>query len=198
MKEQSYHHGNLKQTLIETGIEMINRDGMNQLSLRKLAMECHVSHAAPYNHFQNKEELIQAIKDHITADFSTYLSECIHKYETSNQLLVELGVQYITYFLKHKQYYRFLFAYFNFHVIISERDIVCDDFSVFSLYRDTAINYMKQHNIPEAYHMYNVLATWAIVEGMTSIMVSDHTVCTIDQEQLIRTILTKNMKLANQ
>lgn len=194
--DQTYHHGNLKHELIEKGIEMINRDGLHQLSLRKLAMECHVSHAAPYNHFKNKEELIQAIKDHITEDFSTYLTACMKEHEASNQLLVELGVQYIMYFLHHKQYYRFLFSYFNFHVVISKQDITCDDFSVFSLYRDQAILFMKCHGIPARTYVQNILATWAIVEGLTSIMVSDHTSCEVDQEELIRMILTNNMSLS--
>lgn len=195
MEETSYHHGHLKQALIEAGIEMINQEGIAQLSLRKLAVKCKVSHAAPYNHFKDKEDLIQSIKLHISSDFSAYLEDIIKKEENNPDILVELGVQYILYFLAHKQYYRFLFSYFNFHVIIEEADIRCDDFTAFALYRETAIMYMKKAGVPQVQYATNILATWAIVEGLTSILVSDHTVCKVDTEVLIRKVLKEKIRL---
>ena len=54
----SYHHGNLRQALIDAGIKIINEQGEDALSLRKAAALCEVSHAAPYAHFKDKEELI--------------------------------------------------------------------------------------------------------------------------------------------
>ena len=55
MKEyrKDYHHGNLRKELIEKGIKMINDTSEEKLSLRKLAVECGVSNAAPYTHFKN-------------------------------------------------------------------------------------------------------------------------------------------------
>lgn len=197
MKEQTYHHGNLRQALIEAGIEMINREGLEHLSLRKLASKCEVSHAAPYNHFKDKEDLIQAIKDHITKDFSSYLENVIQKWKNEDSLLVELGVQYILYFIAHKHYYRFLFSYFNFHVMITENDISCDDFAVFSLYRETAIHYMQMQGLEKEEFRNNILVTWAIVEGLTSILVSDHTVCKVDTERMIREVLEKKIRLTS-
>ena len=51
----SYHHGNLRQALIDAGIKIINESGEESLSLRKVAAECNVSHAAPYAHFNSKD-----------------------------------------------------------------------------------------------------------------------------------------------
>ena len=62
----SYHHGNLRQALIDAGIKLINENGEENLSLRKVAAACDVSHAAPYAHFKDKEELIDAIKENVT------------------------------------------------------------------------------------------------------------------------------------
>ena len=55
MKEKAYHHGNLKNELIEKGLEYIDRYGVESLSMRELARAAGVSSAAPYAHFQNKE-----------------------------------------------------------------------------------------------------------------------------------------------
>ena len=40
MKEKTYHHENLKKELIEAGIEMMNEEGEDALSLRKIAARC--------------------------------------------------------------------------------------------------------------------------------------------------------------
>ena len=73
MEKKPYHHKNLKNDLIEKGIELVNKNGINQLSLRKVAQACGVSHAAPYSHFSNKEELLQEMQLHITKSLQRYL-----------------------------------------------------------------------------------------------------------------------------
>ena len=61
MTDKSYHHGDLKNALIQAGIELLARDGVHALSLRKVAARAGVSHAAPYSHFADKQGLIAAI-----------------------------------------------------------------------------------------------------------------------------------------
>ncbi|MCA9974251.1 MAG: TetR/AcrR family transcriptional regulator, partial [Anaerolineales bacterium] len=60
-KKNSYHHGDLKNALIKAGIEILAKDGVGGLSLRKVAQRAGVSHAAPYAHFADKQALIAAI-----------------------------------------------------------------------------------------------------------------------------------------
>lgn len=52
---------NMRQLLIEAGIEEINRVGVSEFSVRRVAQECGVSCAAPYKHFKDKREFIAAI-----------------------------------------------------------------------------------------------------------------------------------------
>jgi len=56
-----YHHGDLKNALIRTGVEILAREGISALSLRKVARRAGVSHSAPYAHFKDKQALITAI-----------------------------------------------------------------------------------------------------------------------------------------
>ena len=58
---KQYHHGDLKNALIEAGIQILSQDGLHALSLRKVAQKAGVSHAAPYAHFPDKQALIAAI-----------------------------------------------------------------------------------------------------------------------------------------
>jgi AcrR family transcriptional regulator len=60
-RKKSYHHGDLKNALIKAGVEILSKEGVGSLSLRKVAKEAGVSHAAPYAHFSDKQALIAAI-----------------------------------------------------------------------------------------------------------------------------------------
>ncbi len=59
--KKSYHHGDLKNALIKAGADVLSKEGVSALSLRKVAQKAGVSHAAPYAHFADKQALIAAI-----------------------------------------------------------------------------------------------------------------------------------------
>ena len=62
LKDNSnYHHGNLRQTLLTAATEMIAENGIESLSLRKLADKVGVSRTAAYHYFQDKNDLLCAI-----------------------------------------------------------------------------------------------------------------------------------------
>ncbi|MDG2047941.1 MAG: TetR/AcrR family transcriptional regulator [Halioglobus sp.] len=56
-----YHHGNLREALLDTAIEQLHEGGMENLSLRALARAVGVSQAAPYRHFEDKSKLLAAM-----------------------------------------------------------------------------------------------------------------------------------------
>ncbi|WP_176440838.1 TetR/AcrR family transcriptional regulator [Oceanicola sp. 22II-s10i] len=58
---KSYHHGNLKQALVDAGLAILEAEGLGALSLRACAERVGVSHTAPKNHFGNVTGLLTAI-----------------------------------------------------------------------------------------------------------------------------------------
>jgi len=56
-----YHHGNLRQALLDAALAAIREDGVAELSLRDVARRAGVSHAAPAHHFGDKAGLLTAI-----------------------------------------------------------------------------------------------------------------------------------------
>jgi AcrR family transcriptional regulator len=60
-KRKSYHHGNLRETLLQAAIQLIGEVGPGGFTLREVARRAGVSHNAPYRHFQDKEELLAAV-----------------------------------------------------------------------------------------------------------------------------------------
>ena len=97
---------NLREDLIRAGIEEINKYGAAGFSFRRVATACGVSTAAPYKHFKDKSEFINAIIDHVNdiwADTQDLiLAECS---DDPREQIVAVTVGYIR-FLMEKPYYR--------------------------------------------------------------------------------------------
>lgn len=58
-----YHHGNLRQSLLDSSLQLLCDEGLEALSLRRLAERCGVSRAAPYHHFADKQALLAAVAE---------------------------------------------------------------------------------------------------------------------------------------
>ena len=54
----SYHHGALREALLDTAERVLERDGLSGLTLRAVAREAGVSHAAPTHHFGDLTGLV--------------------------------------------------------------------------------------------------------------------------------------------
>lgn len=61
MTDQPYHHGKLREALVARAREVIEEAGVEGLSLRQLARDLGVSHAAPGKHFRDKQALLDAL-----------------------------------------------------------------------------------------------------------------------------------------
>lgn len=56
-----YHHGDLRTALLEHAERTVAEDGVDALSLRELARDIGVSHAAPRRHFRDRNDLLDAL-----------------------------------------------------------------------------------------------------------------------------------------
>jgi len=55
---KSYHHGDLRNALLEAARNILESGGVAEVSLRAVARKAGVSHAAPYRHFPNHEAML--------------------------------------------------------------------------------------------------------------------------------------------
>ncbi|MFD1196178.1 TetR/AcrR family transcriptional regulator [Seohaeicola saemankumensis] len=58
MRKQGYHHGNLRQALVDAALELITRQGPTGFTLSEAAKQAGVTPAAVYRHFEGREDLI--------------------------------------------------------------------------------------------------------------------------------------------
>ncbi|WP_305787798.1 TetR/AcrR family transcriptional regulator [Symbioplanes lichenis] len=74
MERATYHHGDLAAALLAAGLELLEAEGADRLSLRALARAAGVSPNAPYRHYADKEDLLAALAAHGYADVRARLA----------------------------------------------------------------------------------------------------------------------------
>lgn len=110
MEKQGYHHGDLKAQLIQKGIEILNDEGYEGFSLRKVARECGVSQTAPYRHFKDKNAMVSEIVKYALGRFNESLADAVAKHpDNTGDQIKEMGVAYVRFFIENPQYMRLLF-----------------------------------------------------------------------------------------
>jgi AcrR family transcriptional regulator len=115
VKRQSYHHGDLRQALINAAVELLTEDGIHHLSLRQVARRVGVSHAAPYRHFEDKDELLAVVAEEGFKAFTEYLQTAVNEApEDPIQQFLGCGCAYVRYALEHPTHYRLMFSEFPF------------------------------------------------------------------------------------
>ena len=168
--EKKYHHGDLKIQLIKTGLHMIQEDGTNKLSLRRLAQMCNVSEAAPYSHFKNKEELLIAIQEYVTEQLLTCLKDAYKRTEQNNSpiAILNMGKAYVRFFIKYPEYYTFLFTGPYLKIDLSMEDET-NAFEPFQYYKEKAYVIYQREGFSEERIKYGIIAMWAKVHGIAAI-----------------------------
>ena len=183
----TYHHGNLREALIEAGIRIINENGEDTLSLRKVASACDVSHAAPYAHFKDKDELIEAIKKSVTEQLMGELEEAVNAAASSEIAIVSMGKRYVSFFRSHPDYYKFLFGRQNIiaHLKIDEK--TDDDYPPFVLLKITYLKYLKEYGIKKNRKEQEVelLKIWASAHGLAAIACMSGVIPSFDWDKML-------------
>lgn len=173
MEKSTYHHGNLRNELIEKAIAVVNAEGEQGLSIRKVAGACGVSYAAPYAHFESKEQLLAACREHVSNRFADYLSNSIvDKDRTNPETLNVLGNAYIEFFKQHPVYYSFIFNNKDTCKMILTLDEVKDNYPPFEVFRKVCFALTESHGLTKRQGLARLIKCWSVVHGATALIIS--------------------------
>jgi len=164
-----YHREGLKNLLIEKGIEIVNTDGVQSFSLRKAAAACKVSHAAPYSHFRNKEELLNAMQLHITERFSKTLEAAVTENKKPAALLKKLGIAYVSFFIDNPAYFQFLYSSSDIKVDLTLSIPDEENYKPYILYKNSILSLLKQTKVPKKKQNDILITIWAFIHGLTAL-----------------------------
>ena len=104
-----YHHGDLRAALLSAAAAWLDEHGAETLTLRELARAAGVSHAAPYHHFANREELMAGVAEHAFVRLGDALAAAAGAANPVHALM-DIGEAYVREAIAHPAQFRLMFG----------------------------------------------------------------------------------------
>lgn len=100
MSRKTYHHGSLREALLDSALTILREHPADAVGLREVARNTGVSTAAPYRHFESREALLAALAKRGFRELQSRLQSVID--ECGPGALAELGREYVTFALENR------------------------------------------------------------------------------------------------
>ena len=178
-KKKSYHHGDLKNALIEAGADILSKEGVSALSLRKVAQKAGVSHAAPYAHFADKQALIAAISTEGYKQLYEQIAQVAEQYRSEPlRRLVESSWSYVQFALDEPDHFKVTLS----GMIEKEQDypaFVETARQTFSLVVDIVAQCQQAGILRQGAPDLTAVSIWALIHGFVTLLLENqisHTV----------------------
>jgi AcrR family transcriptional regulator len=108
-KLETYHHVNLRKTLLDAAVGLIGEVGPRAFTLREVARRAGVSHNAPYRHFASKDELLVAVAAEGFDRLAGVMEKTMSRGTTPRERLELCGVGYVDFGLRWPQHLLVMF-----------------------------------------------------------------------------------------
>jgi len=167
----SYHHGNLREALIEAALDMIAARGPNGFTLAEVARAVGVSGAAPYRHFKDRNALIAEIARQGFERFAAELRVAWDDGRPNPRAAIESsGRAYLAFARKEPAFYAAMFE--PGFPLEDEPALLAASERAFSVLReaaDAAIRTLPGPNRPPA--LMVALHIWSMAHGVASLFI---------------------------
>lgn len=104
-----YHHGDLSRALVQAGRRILEGEGPAGLSLRAVAREAGVSPAAPYHHFKDKSDLLEAIAREGWMELGAAVAKARLQTPDAGAAITNIGVGYVGFARDNPALYRVMY-----------------------------------------------------------------------------------------
>jgi AcrR family transcriptional regulator len=108
-RPKPYHHGNLREALLEAAIDLIGEVGPLAFTLREVARRAGVSHNAPYRHFRDKEDLMRAVATEGYRELTNAMVAAAGMQPRALDRLKNAGLAYIEFALRRPEHFTVMF-----------------------------------------------------------------------------------------
>ncbi len=110
-RRATYHHGDLRRSLIDAALGLIaRRGGTGEVTLRATARAAGVSHNAPYSHFADKSALLAAVAVEGFHMLAAALREARAGRDDPEERFVQTGLAYLRFVHDHRSHIAVMFG----------------------------------------------------------------------------------------
>lgn len=111
--KSSYHHGNLRETLIEQGLLLLEKNQNTDFSMRELTRLIGVSPNAVYRHFSNKDELLTALAIYGFEKLLIEQGYLVLEKDNVKDGFIETGKHYVKFAMTNPTLFRLMYSRFT-------------------------------------------------------------------------------------
>jgi AcrR family transcriptional regulator len=141
-RRDRYHHGNLREALIEATLELLEEGGLEHVTVREAAKRAGVSSGAPFRHFPTRTALLTAVAEQAMGRFRAEIDAALAQADSDDPLarFRAIGTAYLRWALRNPTHFR----------VISDRNLIdLEDSEVF-LRDNREIRTMMDEQLSEA------------------------------------------------
>jgi AcrR family transcriptional regulator len=109
MTTRPYHHGNLREALLDAADALLAEHGVQGLTLREVARAAQVSHAAPYHHFAGLDGLLAAVAERSFARLGAAMERAA-RHGDAQEALLGICEAYVAHACAHPAQFRLMFG----------------------------------------------------------------------------------------
>jgi AcrR family transcriptional regulator len=108
-RSKPYHHGHLREVLLQAAIRLIAEVGPDGFTLREVARRAGVSHNAPYRHFPEQKDLLAAVAAEGFRELKQAMLKAVKNHRDSVDRLKRAGLAYVEFALDKPQHFTVMF-----------------------------------------------------------------------------------------
>ena len=109
-KAPDYHHGDLERALVAAARALLEKEGLEALSLRAVARAVGVSPAAPYHHFPDKDALLAAVAAEGYRDLTAAMAARMARESEPTKRFLGTGAGYVAFAAANPALFRLMFG----------------------------------------------------------------------------------------
>jgi AcrR family transcriptional regulator len=166
----SYHHGDLRKALLDVATKIMQEEGENALTMRRLGIALGVSRSAAYSHFANKEMLLHAIAEEGYRRFDAALDlDSLPEGEYLTKVHFTRYIKnYVSFALDNSSYYDFIFGGRLWRSPSISSSLTCQAHQSFTNYVNKIEQWKKSGSIPESVDSLKLAQiTWSTLHGLS-------------------------------
>ena len=193
MRSNKTKSSHLRQRLISAGLQELDQHGFETFSIRRIAKTCGVSCAAPYKHFENKQDFIAQIFAYINDIYHQRQAKTLARYAgcSTRQQLVEVSLDYIQFLGEYPHFRRIIMQNYQ----NSEEKYRCLRGQLSSCTYDLVSRYCKQVNMPDDVRRWKTFIIRSIIYGAALFFENGEMEFTEENLQTVRSLLDREFGL---
>ena len=158
----------LRENLIQTGMEAIKNQGLEQLSLRTVATACGVTHGSPYKHFGNKDGYLKVVLARLTQLFYEEVTKDLDKGMSARYQLLQMGQAFVLFAQTNPHIFEALFIKFPFkYMEVTPETILTNvDLPGFSHFKVLVVRLIEEEKLMGR-EIYVLIHLWSFILGLS-------------------------------